>query len=131
MEGQAVAGLMLFIFREQAWYIYGMSRELHREKMPNYLLQWEAVRAAKEAGCQVYDLWGAPDVFDSSDPMWGVYRFKRGLAAYEARHIGAWDLPINTWTYRLYAQVLPRIVALMRWRGQRITQQQLNTGFDQ
>ena len=131
VEGQAVAALMLFIFREQAWYIYGMSRDLHRRMMPNYLLQWEAIRTAKEAGCSVYDLWGAPDEFNSDDPMWGVYRFKRGLAAYEARHIGAWDLPLNSWIYRLYTQVLPRIVALMRWRGQRQTRRQMSAGFDE
>ena len=88
-EGQSISGLMLFIFQEQAWYIYGMSTSLHRDKMPNYLLQWEAIRHAKEAGCEVYDLWGAPDEFNESDPMWGVYRFKKGLAAYEARYIGA------------------------------------------
>jgi lipid II:glycine glycyltransferase (peptidoglycan interpeptide bridge formation enzyme) len=124
-EGEAVAGLMLFIFKEQAWYIYGMSRDLHRERMPNYLLQWEAMRAAKAAGCEVYDLWGSPDEFNESDPMWGVYRFKQGLGAYEVRSIGAWDLPIQPAVYRLYTQVLPRVVGLMRWRGRRQTRREM------
>lgn len=131
LDGEPLAGLMLFIFQEQAWYIYGMSRNLHRKLMPNYLLQWEAIRAAKMAGCQIYDLWGAPDKFNSSDPMWGVYRFKRGLAAYEARHIGAWDLPLKPWIYRLYSQILPKFIALMRWRGQWATRRQVNAGFDE
>jgi peptidoglycan pentaglycine glycine transferase (the first glycine) len=131
VEGQPVAALMLFIFREQAWYIYGMSRDLHREKMPNYLLQWEAMRAAKAAGCEVYDLWGAPDEFTERDPMWGVYRFKQGLAAYEVRHIGAWDLPLQPFTYAAYTQALPRIIALMRWRGRRITRGQVQGGFEE
>ncbi|MQC27014.1 MAG: peptidoglycan bridge formation glycyltransferase FemA/FemB family protein [Chloroflexi bacterium] len=131
VEGEPVAALMLFIFREQAWYIYGMSRDLHRDMMPNYLLQWEAIRAAKEAGCEVYDLWGAPDEFNENDPMWGVYRFKQGLAAYEARHIGAWDLPLQPWIYRIYAQVLPRVIALMRWRGRRLTQGQVQGGLEE
>lgn len=131
VEGEAVAGLMLFIFGEQAWYIYGMSRDLHREKMPNYLLQWEAIRAAKEAGSKIYDLWGAPDEFNEHDPMWGVYRFKQGLAAYEARHIGAWDFPIKPWIYHLYTQILPRLIALMRWRGKRITRGQVQGGLEE
>ncbi|HRF41316.1 MAG TPA: peptidoglycan bridge formation glycyltransferase FemA/FemB family protein, partial [Saprospiraceae bacterium] len=46
---------------------------------PNYLLQWEAMRWAKAHGCTRYDLWGAPDIFDESDGMWGVYQFKRGF----------------------------------------------------
>ncbi len=39
----------------------------------------------------VYDLWGAPDVFDESDSMWGVYRFKEGLGRQsraDARRLG-------------------------------------------
>jgi len=130
VDGKSIAGLMLFIFQKQAWYIYGMSTSLHRNTMPNYGLQWEAIRVAKAAGCEIYDLWGAPDNFNESDPMWGVYRFKKGLAAYEVRTIGAWDLPIHPFIYRLYTQVLPRIIALMRFRGRRQTREQLETGFD-
>jgi lipid II:glycine glycyltransferase (peptidoglycan interpeptide bridge formation enzyme) len=63
--------------------------------------------------------------------MWGVYRFKQGLAAYEARHIGAWDLPLQPLLYTSYTQVLPRLIALMRWRGRRITQGQVQGGFEE
>jgi lipid II:glycine glycyltransferase (peptidoglycan interpeptide bridge formation enzyme) len=127
VEGEVVAGLMLFIYGEQSWYIYGMSRALHRETMPNYLLQWEAIRASREAGCKVYDLWGAPDEFNEADAMWGVYRFKLSLGAYEARHIGAWDLPVQPAVYSLYTQALPRLIAAMRWRGRRQTQAQVRS----
>ena len=68
--------------------MYGMSSNLHREKMPNHLLQWEAMRWAKAQGCAVYDLWGAPDELNESDSMWGVYKFKEGLGAEFAPHVG-------------------------------------------
>lgn len=128
VEGEGVAGLMLFIFGEQSWYLYGMSRDKAREWMPNYLLQWEAIRASKQAGCHTYDLWGAPDEFNESDPMWGVYRFKVGLGAYEARRIGAWDLPIRPLLYSIYTQVLPRIISVMQWRGRHGTRRQVLAG---
>ncbi len=60
--------------------------------------------------------------------MWGVYRFKKGLAAVEARHIGAWDLPIQPWIYRIYTQVLPRFIAMIRWRGKRKTAREAGLG---
>ena len=63
-----------------------MSRNVHREKMPTYLLQWEAMKRAKAKGCTVYDLWGAPEAFDESDSMWGVYRFKEGLGGKSSAH---------------------------------------------
>jgi lipid II:glycine glycyltransferase (peptidoglycan interpeptide bridge formation enzyme) len=124
-QGQIVAGVIIFYFADRAWYLYGMSSREHHEKMPNYLLQWEAIRRAKARGCRIYDLWGAPDQFEESDPLWGVYRFKCGLGGAVVRHIGAWDLPVRPWIYRLYTQALPRILDIMRRRGARSTQQSI------
>lgn len=121
-EGTAAAGLVLFTFAGTAWFFYGMSGLQHREKMPSYLLQWEAMRLARELGCRWYDLWGAPDDFQESDPLWGVYRFKEGLGAQVVRRLGAWDLVLRPGLYRLYAQVLPRLLGWMRRRGSARTQ---------
>ena len=115
VDDQPVAGLILFHFGKRAWYLYGMSTTLHREKMPNYLLQWEAMRRARSLGCDEYDLWGAPDVFDASDSMYGVFRFKDGLGATVIRTMGAWDYTIKPFHYFIYHQVLPRILGITRW----------------
>ncbi len=117
VEGQPVAALLLYRFGLSAWYLYGMSTPLHREKMPNHLLQWEAIRWAKAQGCTRYDLWGAPDTPNSEDPLWGVYRFKRGFGAQVVRTLGAWDLPLRPTFYWLYSAALPKLLNLMRARG--------------
>jgi len=127
VDGKPVAALVLFRFAHKAWYLYGMSSDIHREKMPNHLLQWEAMRRAKQTGCTFYDLWGAPDRFDEVDPMWGVYRFKEGFGGYVARTIGAWDLPVKPLLYRLYTQTLPRLLTLMRRQGKEKTIRMLST----
>jgi peptidoglycan pentaglycine glycine transferase (the first glycine) len=115
VEGEPVAMVLVFHFGRRAWYMYGASRSIHREKMPNHLLQWEAMCWAREQGCTAYDMWGAPDVLDQSDPLWGVYRFKRGFGGEFVRHIGAWDFPASRLGYWLYATVMPRLLAGMRW----------------
>jgi lipid II:glycine glycyltransferase (peptidoglycan interpeptide bridge formation enzyme) len=125
VEGQTVAAIFLFIFSGRAYYLYGMSSGAHREKMPSHLLQWEAVRRAKAAGCRVYDLWGAPDTFDESDRMWGVYRFKEGFGGEIVRTPGAWDYAPNRLWYRIYAEVMPRLLDRMRARGREKTRQSL------
>ena len=117
VEGETVGGLMLFHFGERAYYLHGMSRTRHRNTMFNYLLQWEAICRSKRAGCTVYDMWGAPDVFDKSDDMWGVYRFKRGFNSTALRTLGAYDYPVRPLLYRLYTRVLPQILDWMRRRG--------------
>ncbi|NOY99334.1 MAG: peptidoglycan bridge formation glycyltransferase FemA/FemB family protein [Chloroflexi bacterium] len=121
VDGEPVAAIFVFYFAGRAYYLYGMSRTVHRNKMPNYLLQWEAMKRAKSRGCTVYDLWGAPDTFDESDSMWGVFRFKRGLGGEVLRTLGAWDYAPNPLWYRLYTGVIPRVLDVMRARGKKRT----------
>jgi len=111
-EYTPISALIVFKAGNRAWYFYGGSSNLHRDRMPNYLVQWEAIRWAKTQGCCVYDLWGVPDVnlntletnFTSrSDGLWGVYRFKRGFGGELRRSAGPWDRVYNPILYRLYS----------------------------
>ena len=122
---EAVAAIFVFYFAGRAYYVYGMSRSAHREKMPTYFLQWDALKRARAKGCSMYDLWGAPDVFDESDSMWGVYRFKEGLGGKVVRTLGAWDFAPNPVWYKLYSELIPRVLDVMRSRGKARTKQQL------
>lgn len=115
VEGEAVAGLMVFALPPHSWYFYGASSTAHRDKMPTYLLQWEAMRWAKSIGCETYDLWGIPDedhatleneFTERSDGLWGVYRFKRGFGGDLVRTIGAWDRVYSPLRYQLYSWAL-------------------------
>lgn len=125
VDNEPVAAIFVFYFARRAYYVYGMSRASHREKMPTYLLQWEAMKRAKARGCLEYDLWGAPDVFDETDSMWGVYRFKEGLGGKVVRTLGAWDFVPNPLWYKMYSEVIPRVLGMMRARGKSRTKQQL------
>ena len=109
VETEPVAAIMVFRRGERAWYFYGASTNRHRERMPTYLLQWEAMRWAKANGCTSYDLWGIPDADEEtleaeftqrSDGLWGVYRFKRGFGGQVTRTMGAWDLVLDPFRYQ-------------------------------
>jgi peptidoglycan pentaglycine glycine transferase (the first glycine) len=125
---EPVAGAIIFRFARRGWYLYGMSTQAHRDKMPNHLLQWEAIKRLKAANCLTYDLWGAPDEFVESDPLWGVYRFKVGLGGTVHRHLGAWDLPLNRIFYRLYSKTLPGLLDMMRKHGKASTKLAIGKG---
>ena len=125
VAGEPVGAVSMFYFAGQAIYLFGMSRDEHREKMPNYLLQWEAMQRAKALDCKIYNLWGAPDEFDQSDDLWGVFRFKEGLGGYVSRTLGAWDFTPNPMLYKLYTEMLPRVMDIMRRRGKARTRQSL------
>ena len=126
VDGTAVAAIFVFYFARRAYYLYGMSLESHRDKMPNYLLQWEAMRRAKARGCLSYDLWGAPDEFNEQDSMWGVYRFKEGLGGEVVRTLGAWDYPASPIWYKAFTQIIPRVLAITRIKGRARTERTLD-----
>ena len=113
-DGQPIAHVILFHFGRTCWYFYGASANDHRERMPNYLLQWEALRWARAQGYLRYDMWGAPDVFAESDPLWGVYEFKRGFRGTMTRHIGAWDYAPHPPLYAAYTRLWPRVLRALR-----------------
>jgi len=118
VDGRAIAHVILFHFGRKCWYFYGASSNEERQRMPNYLLQWEAMRWAKSRGYAVYDMWGAPDVFDESDAMWGVYQFKRGFRGTVTRYIGAYDYSPSTMLYAGYTKLWPYALNLMKRRAE-------------
>jgi len=110
-EDQPLAALMVFARGARAWYVYGASTDEDRNRMPTYLLQWEAIRWARLRGCEEYDLWGVPDEeqrtleanFENrSDGLWGVYRFKRGFGGELKRAAQAMDRVYNPVLFRFY-----------------------------
>ena len=110
-EGKPLAAVMIFAMGERAWYLYGASNDEERNRMPTYLLQWQAIKWAQQQGCTSYDLWGVPDEdedvleaqFESRhDGLWGVYRFKRGFGGQVVRSVQALDRVYMPILYRLY-----------------------------
>lgn len=112
-QDRPLAGLMVFYRGDHAWYMYGASNDEERNRMPAYLIQWEAMRWARKKGCKTYDLWGIPDVDEetlegeftqkeSHDGLWGVYRFKRGFGGSVMRSQGAFDKVYQPAIYKIY-----------------------------
>ncbi|NJN81956.1 MAG: peptidoglycan bridge formation glycyltransferase FemA/FemB family protein [Caldilineaceae bacterium] len=117
-EPNPVAGLFLLRYGRCAWYFYGASSAERRRDMPNYLLQWEALRWSMEQGCSLYDWWGAPtQLDDEEDPMQGVWQFKQGFGATFRPQVGAWDFVASPPLYRLYTEAMPLLLGWMRRRS--------------
>lgn len=99
-ENKPLAAVMVFRNGNRAWYLYGASTNEERNRMPAYLVQWQAICWAMDQGCTEYDLYGIPDASEMileenfthrSDGLWGVYRFKRGFGGRIKRSFGAVD----------------------------------------
>lgn len=110
-EGKPLAALFVARNGNRAYYLYGASTDEERNRMPTYLLQWEAIKWAKAHGCEEYDLWGVPDADETTleadfearhDGLWGVYRFKRGFGGELKRAVQAMDRVYNPLLYWAY-----------------------------
>ena len=116
--GEEVAGIIVSLFGQRARYLYGASSEHHRDVMPNYGLQWAAMRIAREAGCHTYDLFGIPRSADPTLPMSGLYRMKTGFGGTIEHRVNAYDAVLNRPRHAAFrAAESARVRYLKRGRG--------------
>jgi lipid II:glycine glycyltransferase (peptidoglycan interpeptide bridge formation enzyme) len=114
-EGKQLAALFVAQNGHRAYYLYGASTDEERNRMPTYLLQWEAMKWAKARRCEEYDLWGVPDENEATleanfetkrEGLWGVYRFKRGFGGELKRAAQAMDRVYNPLLYWAYLKFI-------------------------
>ncbi|HNW55563.1 MAG TPA: peptidoglycan bridge formation glycyltransferase FemA/FemB family protein [bacterium] len=98
-QGETVLAAGIFAYWQQtAIYLHGASSNEKRELMAPYLIQWEAIKLARQLNCQRYDFFG---INPSKWP--GVTRFKQGFGGYIVDYPGVYDLPIKQLSYNLYS----------------------------
>ncbi len=90
-DGTPVSGAMAIHYGDKVWYLYGASSSEHREYMPNYLMQWEMIRWAVSLGCRIYDFRGVSGDLSPENPLYGLYRFKKGFGGDFIEFIGEYD----------------------------------------
>jgi lipid II:glycine glycyltransferase (peptidoglycan interpeptide bridge formation enzyme) len=100
---EVLAGNIVLFWKQSAVYLTGASSGEKRNLMPTYALQWAAMRMAKAAGCETYDLYGCPPAADESHPMFGLYQFKTGFSPLLVQRWGTWDAPLNRPVHAAYA----------------------------
>ncbi len=115
---RAIAAVLIAArFGREAIYMYGASSTEYRAHGAAFLLQFEAMRWARDLGCETYDLWGIPErdpesvrsddqasIAGTRGSDWrGLHRFKTGFggeivsypAVLERRHV-----PLLPWLVR-------------------------------
>ena len=96
---EPISGVIVIMYGNKTWYLYGASSNEHRNLMPNYLLQWEMVKIALANKSDIYDLRGVPGIADNSN---GLYRFKKGFGAEYTEFIGEVYMEFKPLRFRLY-----------------------------
>ncbi|MDL2288960.1 peptidoglycan bridge formation glycyltransferase FemA/FemB family protein [Oscillospiraceae bacterium OttesenSCG-928-F05] len=100
-EGTPIAGTLAIHYGDKVWYLYGASSNMHRNLMPNYLLQWTMICWAIENGCRIYDFRGVSGDLSEDNPLYGLYRFKKGFNGDFCEFIGEFDFVVSPIVYNL------------------------------
>ena len=102
-QDQVISAFMLFHLKDQFFYPYGASLNIHRQVMAPTLLMWESIKLAKKKKAKQFDMWGCLGLeAKESDNGFGFHRFKQGFGGELFEYVGTYDLVINPLLYRLY-----------------------------
>jgi len=94
-EDDYLGSIITLFSKTESIYLYGCSSNEKRNLMPNFLLQWTAMKDAKAYGSLYYDMYGMPPTDDENHPMHGLYLFKTGFGGKNIHRTGTWDIQLK------------------------------------
>ena len=121
-DGIPLAGGIFGSYGPVALYLYGASSNEKRNLMAPYLVQWEAIRFAKERGADIYDFRGVPKNGEDNEHVGGLYRFKTGFCSDVTHFCGEFDYVFKPAAYKMVDVLTPlwkkfrNVVAKLRTR---------------
>lgn len=105
-EKKTLAAAIIIYFGDEVIYHHGASVP---SKIPtSYLLQWEAIREAKNRGKKLYNFWGIAPEDKKNHPWRGITLFKKGFGGREINYIHAQDFAISPF------YIIPQTVEMIR-----------------
>jgi len=124
-QGKVIAANLMIFYGNTCVYLHGASDDEYRNAMAPYLLQWQAIKDAKEVGCTKYDMGGvkisnfqfpiskkiqnsirqpADKIQNFSNSWTGITKFKLGFSpeTKPVEFMGSYDIILNRKKYFLY-----------------------------
>lgn len=88
LTGNDLAGTVILIANDSAYYYYAFTSKEGRKRMTQYLLVWQAIRLAKKKGCKVFDFEGIYDKRFPNKSWKGFSHFKKSFGGKEIEYPG-------------------------------------------
>lgn len=125
-NGVTIAAAMIAVWGATAIYLYSGSTAEGLQYGAQHAIQWHAIRWARARGATQYDFWGIPDALGQAaastdhaararleaeaehDPLYGVYRFKKGFGGAPVRYLPAYDRVLIPLLYTIWQRRLGR-----------------------
>jgi lipid II:glycine glycyltransferase (peptidoglycan interpeptide bridge formation enzyme) len=99
---EVLASAMIIFWQNIAFYHQGASTQKYPKVPAAYLLQWQAIKEAKERGCRLYNFWGIAPSDNPRHPWAGLSLFKMGFGGYKKEYLKTQDLPLSSKYWLIY-----------------------------
>lgn len=109
---KTIGGITYFVYGHEVLSFLGGSYDDFIEYQPFYTMHYEMIKYALDNQYDYYNFYGISKHLVESDPMYGVYLFKKGFGGEVVELIGEYDLKLST-TYYLY-KIAYKILKLFR-----------------
>ena len=109
-RGEVVSSAIIVYYSGIGFYHQGAS-SLKYPKVPvSYLLQWEAIKEAKDRGCKLYNFWGVVPEGTKNHPWAGLSLFKKGFGGFEKEYVKTQDYVLSNkyWLTYIIEQIRRR-----------------------
>lgn len=97
-----LGGILFLIYGNEVLSLNGGSFKELMQFQSAYTLHFEMIKYAATYGYDTYNFYGITGDFRESNPLYGLYLFKRGFGGQVTELIGEFDLIINKPFYYLY-----------------------------
>tara|TARA_Y100000310_G_scaffold341849_1_gene442447 strand:+ start:3430 stop:4449 length:1020 start_codon:yes stop_codon:yes gene_type:complete len=95
-KGEVAAACFVVFWSGIAFYHHAASLPQYAKLSLPYLLQWEAIKEAKQRGCVLYDFWGYVNPqTQPSHPWAGPTLFKMGFGGNAHEYVKTQDYPLS------------------------------------
>jgi len=103
-----LSGAVYLYYGGKSWYLYGASENLLRDTMPNFAMQWAMISDSIDLKCYLYDFRGVSGDLSPENPLYGLYKFKKGFNGNFVEFIGEFDLVSSELLYSAYKKAFPK-----------------------
>lgn len=97
-----LGGILFLVYGNEVLSLYGGSEAKLMQFQSAYTLHFDGVKYACENGYKRYNFYGITGDFRESNPLYGLYLFKKSFGGNVVELVGEFDLVINKFWYRTY-----------------------------
>lgn len=108
-EDICISGIMSVECEDKAWTLYGGNHELSRDLGANQLIYDTIIKTYQKEGKKFLDFFGSSGNLDPSQPVFGLYQFKRRFGGDFYEFLGEFHLVIQPFKYWMVQRIIFKV----------------------